>query len=138
MVRSGWMVDPRERHARVIAAITAIVTSSWLVVLAFFWAPAALREDSRSLLYVTGVVGLAASVSVALARRAFIARSPERWSKAWKDLLNPWTYCLGMQVLWLAAAPPLHSRFFPVHMAIVGATILLSLVGRRADRRPYR
>ena len=137
MAAPDWMVDARERRARVIAGITAIVTSVWLFVLAFR-APATAKEGAGPLFYLVAIFGLAASVSAALMRRALVARSPERWSKSWKDLLNPWTYSLGLQLFWLAAAPPVHSRFFAVHMSIVGATVLLLLAGRSADRRPYR
>ena len=137
MAARDLMVDPRERRARVIAGITAIVTSVWLVVLAFR-APAAVKEGAGALFYLVVIFGLAASVSAALMRRALIARSPERLSKSWKDLINPWTYPLCLQLFWLATVPPVRSRFFAVHISIVGATVLLLLAGRSADRRPYR
>ena len=137
MAAPDWMVDPRERRARVIAGITAIVTSIWLVVLAFR-APATLKKGAGSLVYLAVIFAGAASVSATLMRRALIARSPERLSKSWKDLANPWTYSLGLQLFWLGTVPPVHSPFFAVHVSILGATVLLLLAGLGADRRPYR
>ncbi len=130
MAMTDWMVDPRERRARVTAAAAAIVTSSWLIVMAFR-IPSAMAEGGIPVVAVYLLI--AASVTYGLARRAAVTRAQERKAKAWSGLSDPWNYCITINFLWAVMARS-GSRFWPVYLAIAGASILLALVGRSLDR----
>lgn len=127
-----WMIDPRERPARVVAGMAALVTSCWLALVTV-WIPRARAEGG--LFFFAVIVLIEVSVTYSLARRATVTRSQERRAKRWRGLSTPWDYCLSINGLWLLAfAPPLRSRFFPLHVGILGASIVLALVGRHLDR----
>jgi hypothetical protein len=131
-VSMDWIVDPRERPTRVVAGMAAILTLSWLALVT-----AGIRRARAEggLFVLAAIVLVEASVTYSLARRAIVTRSQERRAKRWRGLSTPWDYCLSINGVWLIAfAPPARSPFFLLHVGILGASILLAIVGRRLDR----
>ena len=88
-------------------------------------------------MYLAVWVGMWASLVYALVRRALVSRARDRWVTSWKDQINPWNACLGMNGFMLLMVVAHRPRFWTAYVPIAGAAILLALAGRSVDR-PYR
>jgi hypothetical protein len=137
IVVADSIVNPRERQARRIALAAAILNAIWLVVV-LLRVPAVWARGDGSMKTLVVLFVLNASAFYSLLRRAIIPRSPERFSQSWKDRINPWNVSLVATGVWLYLALLFRPSFWMVYASVVGATLLLSLAGRRVDGRPYR